>query len=248
MKKTCVIAAILILLICPDSRSLGAETADNNIFAGLLKKHVVRGRVDYDGFKKDEPLLDDYLSMLSTVDPDLLPKMHQFAYFINVYNAATIKLVLTRYPGIDSIKDIGGIFSSPWDQKFIRLKKGVFSLDDIEHKILRPVYKDPRVHFAANCASKSCPPLRNEPYDGERLDQQLDEQARKFVNDGRNNFFRDGTLFLSRIFKWYEDDFDGKPVQFVRQYASGNLKQKIDDSKDRLDISYLNYDWSLNKP
>ena len=247
MKRTCMIAAILILFICPDSKSLGADTADNAIFAGLLEKHVVRGRVDYDGFKKDEPLFDDYLSILSAVDPDLLPKRHQFAYFINVYNAFTIKLVLTRYPGIDSIKDIGGLFSSPWGQKFIRLKKGVFSLDDIEHKILRPVYKDPRVHFAANCASKSCPPLRNEPYDGERLDQQLDEQTKGFINDGRNNFFKDGTLFLSRIFKWYEDDFSGKPAQFVRQYALGDLKRNIDDSKDRLDISYLNYDWSLNK-
>jgi len=248
MKRPCIIATILILFFFPDSRSLEAETVDNALFAGLLKNHVIQGRVDYDGFKKDEALLNDYLSILGAVDPDSLPERHQFAYYINVYNAFTIKLVLTRYPGIDSIKDIGGVFSSPWDQKFIPLKKGVFSLDDIEHKILRPVYKDPRVHFAVNCASKSCPPLQNEPYDGERLDQQMNEQAREFINDGRNTFFQGRTLFLSRIFKWFEDDFSENPVQFVRRYAAGDLKQQIDNSKDRMDIRYLDYDWSLNTP
>lgn len=248
MDRLCVIAATLVLLLSPEPRSLGAETMDNSIFAGLLKKHVTREGVNYEGLKKDEALLDNYLSMLSAIDPDSLPEKHQFAYYINVYNAFTIKLVLSRYPGINSIKDIGGIFFSPWEKKFIPVKKGVFSLDHIEHKILRPVFKDPRVHFAINCASKSCPLLRGEPYDGEKLDLQLDEQAREFINDGRNNFFRDGTLFLSRIFKWFEDDFSGQPVQFVLRYASEDLKRRINDSKDLLSVSYPDYDWALNKP
>jgi hypothetical protein len=154
---------------------------------------------------------------------------------------------LTRYPGINSIKEIGNFFSNPWSRKFIALEKKTVSLDYIEHKILRPEFKDPRVHFAVNCASKGCPRLRDEPYEGDILDDQLDAQAREFINDERNTFIKAEKLFISKIFKWFEDDFSGNPLAFIRQYASKDLGETLNASGKKVTIHYLDYDWSLNR-
>lgn len=224
-----------------------AEDMDNHIYASLLKKHVKNSHVDYDGFKKDEPLLDLYLAVLSGTPASLLSENDQFAFYINAYNAFTIKLVLTKYPGINSIKEIGGLFSNAWNLKFILLQGRTVTLDYIEHQILRPKFKDPRVHFAINCASKSCPPLRDEPYDGKHLENQLDDQANSFINNNKNTFIKDGTLFVSRIFKWFEEDFSNNPLMFIRQYASKELRQALDASGQNLKLSFLDYDWSLNR-
>ena len=143
-----------------------AVSINNNLYAYLLKQYVKNDRVDYEGFKKDEVKLDQYLDVLEKTDSKKLSRNEQFAFYINAYNAWIIKLVLSGYPGIKSIKDLGSFFQSPWKKKLCRIDGKTLTLDDIEHKILRPRFQDPRVHFAINCASKSCPPLLSDPYRG----------------------------------------------------------------------------------
>lgn len=246
--KALIPAIILGLGIFFSAHGAGAPV-DNRIWAALLADHVTDGRVDYDGFKQNEARLDQYLAILSSTDPKALSRNHQFAFYINAYNAFTIKLVLTRYPGINSIKEIGGFFSNPWSRKFIRLNRFTVSLDHIEHDILRPRFKDARVHFAINCASKSCPPLLDEPYEGATLENQLDRQARQFINQQKNVFLKANTLFVSPIFKWFEDDFAAGPLAFIRHHAESPLRQALDQAAAKGDIrfEYLNYDWTLNR-
>lgn len=242
-----VIAAVLFSLF---SGLLPAGTAlagvDNSIYARLLETHVKGSRVSYDGLKKDEALLDRYLAILSAAHPDALPRNHQFAFYINAYNAFTLKLILTRYPKINSIKEIGSFFSNPWNKKFINLKGRTVSLDYIEHEVLRPRFKDPRVHFAINCAARSCPPLFNRPFEGDRLDRQLEERTRAFINDPKSNYVKGDTLFLSRIFSWFEEDFNDNPLYFVRLYAGPELHKAL-DAVPAVKVSFLPYDWTLNR-
>jgi hypothetical protein len=222
---------------------------DNRIWATLLKKHVTDGRVDYDGFKQDEADLDRYLAILSATDPGALSHQHQLAFYINAYNAFTVKLILTRYPGINSIREIGSFFSDPWSRKFIPINRFKVSLDHIEHDILRNRFKDPRIHFALNCAARSAPPLSNMPYEGGTLETRLDDQTRLFINHYGKPFLKDNTLFVSRIFKWFEDDFSGNPLGFIRRYADNPLKQALEHAGAGGDIhlEYLDYDWTLNR-
>lgn len=228
--------------------SVSADTGINNtIYADLLRRHVKNGKVNYDGFKKEENKLDQYLAVLSRTDVRSLPENHQLAFYINVYNAFTIKLVLSEYPGINSIKEIGSFFSGPWSKKFIPLKSETVSLDHIEHHILRPVFKDPRIHFAINCASRSCPPLLDSPYEGDIINRQLDTQVTSFLDDEKRTFIREGTLYISKIFKWFKEDFSDNPMIFIRAHASDRLKGKLDSNGLPLKISYLEYDWSLNR-
>ncbi|MCD4677674.1 MAG: DUF547 domain-containing protein [Desulfobacula sp.] len=229
------------------SKAMANNDIDNRIYASLLKKHVISNRVNYDGFKKDEKLLDEYLAILSHTNVKSLSKNSRFAFFINAYNAFTIKLVLTKYPGINSIKEVGSFFSNPWDKKFILLQKRTVSLDHIEHGILRSKFKDPRIHFAINCASKSCPPLLDEPYESKILEDQLDIQAKKFINNKKNTIIKNNTLFISKIFQWFKEDFSDNPLLFIKGYASGELKEKLNSAKSNIKINYLNYDWSLNR-
>ena len=224
-----------------------AVAQDNSIYANLLLQHVKGNRVDYDGFKKDEARLDNYLALLSAADVDSLSHNARFAFYINAYNAFTIKLILTKYPGINSIKEIGSFFSNPWSKKFISLKGRTVSLDHIEHGILRPLFKDPRIHFAINCASKGCPPLLNRPYEGETLEAQLNTMARAFINDPKRTFLKEDTLFVSKIFKWFEDDFNSAPLLFIRQYADDAFRAKLDAAGPGVKFTYLNYDWTLNR-
>ncbi len=240
-----ILSIVLIIIIC-GSIVNAQENIDNTIYASLLKKYIVGVRVNYDGLKKDEKILDEYLNLLSVTDIKSLPLNTQFAYYINVYNAFTLKLILTQYPGINSIKEIGGFFSNPWKKKFIPLQGKTVNLDYIEHQVLRPKFKDPRVHFAINCASKSCPPLRNEPYEAKQLEKQLDEQAHKFINDKKHNYFKDDQLYLSKIFKWFKVDFNNNPSLFIKQYADNDLKEKL-NGHSNLKIGYLEYNWALNQ-
>ena len=241
------IIGLSILFLFFTTHSMAKDDIDNRIYASLLKKHVTNKHVNYDGFKKDEKLLDAYLAILSHTNVKSLSKNSQFAFYINVYNSFTIKLVLTKYPGINSIKEVGSFFSNPWNKKFILLQRKTVSLDHIEHKILRPKFKDPRVHFAINCASKSCPPLRDEPYKGETLENQLNDQASEFINDKKNTFIKADTLFVSKIFKWFEADFSDNSLLFIKKYASKELRKKLNSSKEKIKIAYLNYDWTLNR-
>ena len=226
--------------------SWAAVTVDHSIYAELLNNYVKGGVVDYQGFKNEETTLDQYLQVLEETDSSKLSRKEQFAFYINAYNAWTIKLILSGYPGVKSIKELGSIFKSPWKKKLARIDGEMVTLDHIEHGILRPKYKDPRVHFAINCASKGCPPLRSEPYRGDVLDQQLDEMARAFINDPRRNRLEGKRLHVSPIFKWFKEDFNDDIVGFFQEYAQGDLKKKLDSSHKEIKVKYLSYDWSLN--
>jgi L-rhamnose mutarotase len=218
----------------------------NAIYAELLAMHVQNGVVNYAGFKKDEKKLDQYLVILESSDVNTLNRDGQMAFYINAYNAWTIKLILSGYPGVESIKDLGGFFSGPWKKEFVRLKGETVTLDHIEHDILRPTYKDPRVHFAVNCASKGCPLLIAEPYDGSRLDEQLDRSTREFINDPERNYLAEDNLYVSKIFKWFSEDFNDDVIGFIIQYADEPLKKQLQAQQDRIKVKYLDYDWSLN--
>jgi hypothetical protein len=223
-----------------------AVTDGQEIWAELLKKYVKPGGVDYAGFKSEEEKLDQYLRVLEHTDLKTLSRDEQFAYYINAYNAWTIKLILSAYPGIKSIKDLGTFWKSPWKKKFVRINGELLSLDDIEHHILRPTFKDPRVHFAINCSAVSCPPLRPEPYLGSALDQQLDQATRSFINNPNNCRLEGNTFYVSRIFEWFSEDFNDDIVSFYLKYTRDGLKKKLAEKKDVIQVKYLNYDWSLN--
>lgn len=219
-----------------------AGEVDHSLYGDLLKKYVKDGVVNYQGFKGEELKLDGYLRLLEQTDTGTLSRNEQFAFYINAYNAWTIKLILSDYPGIESIKD----FWRPWKKEICRIDGNVISLDDIEHNILRPRFNDPRVHFAVSCASKGCPPLRSEPYRGDELNQQLEEMTRAFLNDSERNRLEGETLYVSRIFKWFSGDFDNDVVAFFLKYARPDLKAQIKARGKEIRVKYLDYDWSLN--
>ncbi len=240
--------------------------ADHSSWDTLLKQHVRwvyeghASTVDYAGFKRNQAALDAYLANLSAVQQaafDTWPASQQLAFFINAYNAFTIQLVLSRYPGLKSIKDLGSLFQSPWKRPFIRLLGKTVSLDDIEHRLIRGSgrYRDPRVHFALNCASVGCPALRPEAYTGSELNAQLEDQARRFLGDrGRNRLV--GTyLEVSPIFHWYRGDFEQgfrgatSLAQFLALYAREldlSPEQETALRAGRMPIRFGDYDWSLN--
>ena len=222
-----------------------AEAVDYGTYAELLKAHVRDGVVDYAGFKADEARLDDYLARNGRVNPESLSREDRFAYYINAYNAWTIKLILTGYPGVKSIKDLGGLLQSPWKKPFVKIDGRTLTLDEIEHSILRPQFKDARVHFAIVCASKGCPPLIAQPYRGEVLDEQLNRVTTAFLNRSGNYRLEGDRFEVSSIFKWFGEDF-GNLFDFYIRYAQGDLKQALQSGRDRIRIGYLDYDWSLN--
>jgi hypothetical protein len=250
------IAQLIAIVVLSGSMSLGsmglagssyAESAvDNGLYGDLLKKYVIHGVVNYRGFKNEEDKLDRYLKILENTNSKTLSHDEQFAFYINAYNAWTIKLILSGYPGLKSIKDLGNIFRSPWKKKICRIDGGILTLDDIEHTILRPRFKDPRVHFAIVCASQSCPPLISEPYRGEVLNQQLDNSARAFINNPERNRLEGNILYVSSIFKWFAEDFNDDIIEFFRKYVPDDVKSKLERNRDRIKIKYLSYDWSLN--
>ena len=233
-------------VICLVEPASAAIEVDHGVYAELLNRYVKDGKVDYRGFKSEEARLDQYLKVLEGTDPKKLLRDEQFAFYINAYNAWTIKLILSAYPEIKSIRDLGNLFKSPWKKKLARIDGDIVTLDHIEHDILRPLFKDPRVHFAINCASKGCPPLRAEPYRGAVLNEQLNDMAQAFINDDRYNRLEGRTLYVSRIFKWFGEDFKDDIIGFFLKYARGALKNELTLNPQEIKVRYLEYDWSLN--
>lgn len=222
------------------------EHLNHDQWTAILSKHVSSaGQVDYKGIKDNEAQLDTYLAVLSANHPNSdWDKKDQLAFWINAYNAFTVKLIVKNYPVV-SIKDLGGSIykvNTPWDEKFINIGDKTYDLNNIEHGIIRKDFNDPRIHFAVNCASISCPPLRNEAYVGSKLDAQLDDQARSFINDESKNKITKSKAKISKLFTWFKGDFtqDGKTVvDFINKYS----KEKI---TDKTKITYFDYDWNLN--
>ena len=219
---------------------------DNTLYERLLKQYVNQGVVDYRGFKNEEAVLDQYLKVLENTESRKLSGSERFAFYVNAYNAWTIKLILSAYPGLKSIKELGGFLSTPWKKKIARIDGDMLTLDAIEHDILRKQFKDPRVHFVVNCASQGCPPLRPEPYQGNILDRQLEEMTAAFLNDPSRNYLKGNTLSVSSIFKWFAEDFNNDIVGYFEKYAREDLKKRLEAIRDKIEIKYLDYDWALN--
>lgn len=257
----------LALCLCAGLTGLAqAEGLDSTPWDTLLKKHVhvlrngQASEVDYSGLKGDHAALLTYLASTSKVTQsefDHWSSPAQLAFLINAYNAWTVELVLTGYPGIKSIKDLGSFIQSPWKKRFIPLLGETRSLDDIEHGLIRGSsrYNDPRIHFAVNCASIGCPALRVEAYVTERLSAQLEDATQKFLSDRTRNRVESDVLNVSSIFKWYGPDFEkgwrgaNTLGQFLALY-SGSLGLNVDTasqlSAGKLGIEFLDYDWRLN--
>ena len=212
----------------------------------LVKKHVSKnGMVDYQGFLKDKKQLQVYLDKLSANKPtSKWSKNEKMAFWINAYNAFTVKLILDHYP-INSIKDIKkGIpfVNSVWDITFIPMGKEKIDLNYIEHSILRKEFKDPRIHAAINCASFSCPLLRNEAYYASRLDEQLNDAMRRFVNDSQRNQLDKSNIKISKIFSWFGGDFKLNGLSVV-DYLNKYAKKRVQPNAK---IDFLEYQWELN--
>ncbi len=226
----------------------GAEGFDHAPLNALLAAHVKGDGVDYEGLASHRAELDAYLEPARHFNPESLSRNESMAFWINMYNAWTLKLILTQYPDIDSIKELGSLFSSPWKKRFVKIGGKILTLDEIENDILRARFKDPRIHFAINCASRSCPPLRPEAYQAQRLDAQLDGATQAFINKESNTRFMGNRLVVSSIFKWYRADFDHEIAAYIKKYARGSLKEKFEIVGDSPTISFMPYDWSLNTP
>ena len=196
---------------------------------------------------EDHQSLKQYISDLQKTDPRQYSHTEQMAYWINLYNALTVDLILDNYP-VKSIKDIGGkLFSfGPWDNEIAKIKGQVLSLNDIEHKILRPIWHDPRIHYAVNCASYSCPNLSSTAFTGANVNALLDRAAREYINHKRGVSLKDGKLRISSIYHWYANDFGGAREQLFshfKRYANPELRQALDSFNGSIDHDY---DWSLN--
>lgn len=231
----------------PAARAAGPEPLHAS-YDALLKARVKGGLVDYAGLKADRKPLDLYLSRLAKIaEPEFngWSRDEQLAFLINLYNATTLRLIVDRYP-VKSIKDIGGLLKGPWSQPVVRLFGGERTLNDLEHKLIRPRYKEPRVHFALVCAARGCPPLREEAYVAARLAEQLDDQGRRFLGTPAKNRVEDSTLRLSPIFKWYAGDFaaeKGGVVGVAKRYLPADAASRVPDDAR---VAYTDYDWSLN--
>lgn len=219
----------------------------------VLKRHVTNGKVDYASLKKDD-LFPLYLEELANADLSKLGSPEEkVAFWINAYNAYTLKLIADNYP-IKSIKDLSFlgtlIINSPWKKRFCTVAGKAYTLDEIEHDILRGELGETSVHFAVVCASNSCPILRSEAYTASALKDQLQEQTQTFLQDTlRNQFKWEGkTLYLSRIFDWYESDFRekyGSVTKFLAQYFTDEQRTMLE--RGEVKIEYLDYDWDLNE-
>lgn len=197
----------------------------------------------------DRQALAAYIKALGAIEVDRLTRDQQMAYWINLYNAVTVKVVLDHYP-VNSIRDINlskGFFATgPWGAKLVTVDGVPLSLDEIEHSILRPIWRDARIHYALNCASLGCPNLALTAYTAERLKLMLEVAARSFVNHPRGVKVTDAGIEVSSIYKWYADDFGGARdylLDHLLRYAAPELKEQIEDSRRIVDY---HYDWRLN--
>lgn len=234
----------------------GGASADSfdhlhNRWTSVLRRFVVEGSVNYAGLKADRAGLDGYLRDAAAVKLREFQSWNtnqQLAFLINLYNAETVQLIVDHYP-VDSIKDIGGLLSKPWDLKCVNLFGKTVTLDAIEHGMIRKNYSEPRIHFALVCAARGCPPLRSEAYVAEQLDAQLDDQVLTFLAAPEKNRIdlESKALYLSPIFKWYGDDFQKytRGVQyFLSHYYPKAHERALRDGA--YEIYYTDYDWSLN--
>ncbi len=239
----------LALALVVSSRAQAAEfDQSHSPFDAVLKRYVKNARVDYAALKAHPQDLDRYLNQVAAVTKAEFKKWseaEQVAFLSNAYNAYTLRLIIDHYP-LKSIKAIGGFLSGPWDQPIVHLFGETTTLNAVEHKILRKDYSEPRIHFALVCAAKGCPPLRSEAYLADRLNEQLDDQAKQFLATPNKNRVEAGerVVYLSPIFKWYGGDFEkksGSVLAALQPCWTGKAT-----ATDGFKIRYTDYDWTLN--
>lgn len=239
------------------------KVIDHSAWDKLLKQYVVAGtdglnRVRYKAFKDGgHTALKGYVKSLEAVRPTELSRAEQFAYWSNLYNAKTIDVVLDAYP-VKSIRDIsigGGLVGflkksvgkgGPWKAKIMKVQGHKLSLDDVEHGIMRPIFRDPRVHYAVNCASVGCPNLQVSAFTGAKLEEMLDAGAKAYINSPRGFDTKGGRLKASSIYSWFVSDFDGSAsgvLKHAAKYAEPALKAKLTKARK---IADYGYDWTLN--
>ncbi|MFT5718450.1 MAG: hypothetical protein ACI9T7_002657 [Oleiphilaceae bacterium] len=231
---------------------------EHRLWQNILDKYLVSNAssgVNLFDYKQvssiDKLTIEKYLKNLQVKDPRTYNKAVQKAYWINLYNALTVQLILDNYP-VESITKLGDKFFSfgPWDDEATKVAGAALSLNDIEHKILRPIFKDPRIHYAVNCASYSCPDLSSQAFTSSNTEQLLEKGAHDYINHQRAVMFEGNDLLLSSIYDWYLVDFGDNSASLLKhlmQYAAGDLKQKLiifDVKSDNIDH---HYDWQLNE-
>ncbi|NVK63498.1 MAG: DUF547 domain-containing protein [Flavobacteriales bacterium] len=234
-----------ILSLC-SSLTFAQENKTHETWTELLQKYVdSAGHVNYKGFIEEKEKFHSYLCALEQEAPqDDWTENEKLAYWINAYNAFTVELIIDNYP-VKSIKELGGkLFkiNTSWDIKFIHIDGETYDLNNIEHGIIRKNFNEPRIHFAVNCASVSCPKLRNEAYVGSKLDAQLEDQVRYFLKNENKNILGTEKAKLSKIFRWFTGDFTENMslVEFINQYSEVKLTEETE-------LEYLDYNWNLNE-
>jgi len=210
----------------------------HEVWNTLLGKHVSStGTVNYDGFKADKAQMQDYLDLLANNAPQAdWEREKTMAYWINAYNAFTVKLIVDNYP-LSSITDLEG--GKPWSKRWIKLGDQTYSLDQIEKEILLKKYKDARIHFAVNCAAKSCPALLNQAWTAANLESNFERQTKKFINNSQFNEISPKSAKVSQLFDWYAADF-GDVRTFINKYSNTQLKSNAE-------IDFMEYNWKLNE-
>ncbi len=227
----------------------GSSGFDHAEWSRLLAAGTKDGLIDYRFMQEHRGDLEAYLQRVGTTKLDELAPSHLEALLINAYNAYTVQSILD-HPGVESIREITGV----WTQRKHRVGGFELTLDEIEHNILRPFFRDPRIHFVVNCASRSCAPLPPWAVDGGRVDEQLEDRTRSFLRDPDNVRFESGELFLSSYFDWYGTDFisegwhGAEPTlaAYVARYASGEIAERIRERGSEVPVSFIDYDWMLN--
>lgn len=258
MKNIVLTFALLVLASSPGVARASALAGLEQRWTELTRTYVVEERwVDYARWHAsptDRDALASIVREFAALDPSVLSEPEAIAYWINLYNAVTVDLVLEHYP-VKSIKDIGsGLFGSPWKIERVTVGGRALTLDAIEHEILRVQFSEPRIHFALNCASVGCPPLAPEAFTGARLDEQLDTvtaralQSAEWVDpSGCDGSYGKGKIRLTKLFDWFRSDFGGDAAvrEFVARYRPADA---FTLRNTRCDLEYMDYDWQLNAP
>ncbi len=234
-----------------------AAPPDYSAWGSLLAKYYDPAQgMNYKALKaNDKKALDDLRHQLGMVDVQTLSRPDQLAYWINLYNVNVVGVVVDNYP-VASIRDISTdpiIRLNVFKKDSVQTKKGAISLNDVENDKIRDGFKDPRIHFAINCAAKSCPPIRTEPYVGIRINDQLDDQVRKFLNGPQGvRLEKSGgevVIHATKIMDWFSSDFDkwgGGAIEFIRRYVSADKRKMMDSAGSQLGLKFDDYDWKLN--
>lgn len=251
------LAAFAMLMTSILATPAAARAQDTAIFTEILHGYVKEGNVDYKSLCADHRL-GQYIQKISEADPDRLSNgQDKLAFWINAYNAYTLKVICDHYP-VKSIKDLSSyglaailLKTTVWDRDFVVIHGSRTTLNHIEHEVIRPQFRDPRAHFALVCASRSCPPLRSEAFEGAKLSAQLDDQARIFLSDPSRNRFdlTSKKAHLSKIFDWYGKDFgsnQNEMLTFISKFVKEPVASSLKNNSERWDVSFLEYDWSLN--